>query len=58
MEFRLVAIWDRGVYISTLDPDFTAEYSKLVEMYGPPDWVSHRETMMETGDTNFFKEST
>jgi hypothetical protein len=43
MEYRLVAIWDRGGYISTLMVDeFTKEFSDMVNTYGPPDLISCR----------------
>ena len=55
MEYRLVAIWDRGGYISSLDNDFTENFSQLVEQYGKPDWISCRETNYDDSDENYHK---
>lgn len=39
---RIFCEWEAGAYISTLCPDFTKEFSALVEQFGPPDKVEFR----------------
>jgi hypothetical protein len=42
MDDRLVAIWDDGTYINTMDLEFQDCLSNLVEQLGPPSKVEFR----------------
>ena len=41
-EHRIFCEWNGGAFISSLAPNFQADFVELVESYGPPDKVEFR----------------
>jgi len=40
---RLIAIWDNGAFINSLDENFQEKFLELVEQYGQPNKVEYRD---------------
>lgn len=39
---RIFVSWEKGGYLSTVDPDFHKVFQHMVSLFGPPDIVEYR----------------